>query len=113
MNCLGVPAVAPDHQGRHRLYRALDPRNVRRARAFAPADEALVRRQLDDDIRHAAAVDERTCFHPLVGNADDERLQLGDLHAMYPRGAVNNAIGWHSRMRIIPLSMARPMPIMV
>ena len=103
----------PDHQGRHRLYRALDSRNVRRARAFAPADDALVRRQLDDDIRHAAAIDERTGFHPLVGNADDERLQFGDLHAMHPRRAVNNVIGWRVEEEDYLIINRSTKPIMV
>ena len=80
MNRLLVPGIAADDERRHGFHRALDAGRIGGAGAFAPADEAVVRRELHDDVGDAAAVDERAGLDPLVGDARNEGFELGDFH---------------------------------
>src|SRR5581483_12507079 len=45
---LAVPRLAPAHERRHRVHGRLDRGGVGAAARFAPADEAVVRRDLDE-----------------------------------------------------------------
>ena len=78
--CLLVPGAAADDQRRHDLDGALDACGIGGAGAFAPADEPILGRHLDQDIGHAAAVDERTRLDALIGNANGNGFELDDLH---------------------------------
>ena len=51
--------VAAEHERRHRLTAAFDAGGIGRPRALAPADQAVVGGEPDDDVGDAAARDQR------------------------------------------------------
>ena len=75
-----VPGIAADDERRHVLDRRFDAGRIGGARAFAPADKAIVGGELHQHIGDAAAIDERTRFDMLVGNANRKRFELYDFH---------------------------------
>ncbi len=73
---LGVPGVLVQHEGRHGLQGGLDGARIGAAAALAPADEAVVGGQLDDDVADAAAAHAGAELGMAVADADGEASRI-------------------------------------
>ena len=82
-----VPTAAADDERSHCAHCGFDRRCVRAAAAFTPANQAVVRRELYDDVAYAAALHPRTSLRMPVGHAYRKRLELDDLHGCTRAGS--------------------------
>src|SRR5262249_41271321 len=91
---LAVPGAAADDERRHGVDGALDARYVSGARAFAPADDAVLGGDLHQHVGHATARDQRAGLDALVGDADGDGFELDDFHGSplrwFSRSSVNS-----------------------